>query len=90
MPKYVIERELPNIGEATVEELKEAAEKSNKVLAEMGSDIQWIESYVTTDKFYCVYIAANEEQIREHARKSGFPVDRIEEIKNMTGPERGR
>ena len=90
MPKYVIEREIPKVGESTVEDLRKAAELSNKVLAEMGPTIQWIESYVTTDKFYCVYIADNEEQIREHGAKTGFPVSRIEEIKNMTGPERGK
>lgn len=89
MPKYVIEREISEAGNLTNEELKEAAVASNNVLAEMGPSIQWIESYVTKDKFYCVYIAENEDQIREHARKSGFPADRIEELKQMTGPERG-
>lgn len=90
MPKYIIEREIPKVGDSTREELREAAVQSNKVLAEMGPEIQWIESYVTKDKFYCVYISKDEEQIREHAKRAGFPVDRIEEIKNMTGPERGQ
>lgn len=73
----------------TPEELKEAANSSNKAIVELGKDIQWVESYVTGDKFYCIYIAKNEEIIREHGKKSGFPVDRIEEIKTMTDPTRG-
>lgn len=89
MPKYVIEREVKGAGNLTPEELKEAANSSNKAIVELGKDIQWVESYVTGDKFYCIYIAKNEEIIREHGKKSGFPVDRIEEIKTMTDPTRG-
>jgi len=89
MPKYVIERDLPGIGNATQEELKEAAISSNKVIGEMGKDIQWIESFVTTDKFYCIYIAKNEEMIKEHGKKAGFPVHKISKIMNMTDPTKG-
>lgn len=89
MPKYVIEREVPGAGNLSEEELVEAARSSNKAISEIGQDIQWVESYITGDKFYCVYIAKNEELIREHGKKSGFPVDRISEIKGMTDPTRG-
>lgn len=89
MPKYVIEREVKGAGNMTPEELKEAANSSNRAIVELGKDIQWVESYVTGDKFYCVYIAKNEEIIREHGKMAGFPVDRIEEIKTMTDPSRG-
>jgi predicted Rdx family selenoprotein len=89
MPKYVIERDMPGAGNLSEEELREAAIKSNEVLEEMGKDIQWVESFVTTDKFYCVYIAKNEELIYEHGKKSGFPVHMISEIKGMTDPTRG-
>jgi hypothetical protein len=90
MPKYVIERNLSGAGEYTDTQLREAALISNKVLEEMGNDIIWIESYVTNDMFYCVYYAKNEKLIREHGEKSGFPVDKISEIKSMTGPTRGK
>ena len=89
MPKYVIERDLPGAGNFTDVQLEEAAVASNKVIEEMGKDIQWVESYVTTDKFYCVYLANDEDLIREHGKKAGFPVTKISEIKNMTGPKRG-
>jgi len=89
MPKYVIERELEGAGKMTEQELIEAAKGSNKVINEMGSDIQWVESYVTDNKFYCVYIAKNEELIKEHGKKAGFPVDRISRITGMTDPTRG-
>lgn len=89
MPKYVIERDLPGAGNLTEEQLKEAAISSNTAIEELGKDIQWIESFVTTDKFYCIYIAKNEELIKEHGKKSGFPVHKISEIKNMTDPTRG-
>jgi len=89
MPKYVIERDLPGAGNYTDAQLKEAANSSNATLEEMGKDIQWVESFVTTDKFYCIYIAKNEELIREHGKKAGFPVHKISEIKNMTDPSRG-
>ena len=89
MPKYVIERDLPGAGNFTDIQLKEAAITSNKVIEKMGKDIQWIESYVTTDKFCCVYLTKNEDLIREHGKKSGFPVDKISVIRNMTDPARG-
>lgn len=89
MPKYVIEREMPGAGNLTEEELIKAAKDSNAVLEEMGKDIQWVESYVTDDKFYCVYIAKNEDSIREHGKKAGFPVDRISKITGMTDPVKG-
>ena len=73
MPKYVIEREMPGAGDLSIEELKSISQKSCDVLEEMGPQIQWIQSYVTEDKVYCVYIAKNEEQVREHAKKGGFP-----------------
>jgi predicted Rdx family selenoprotein len=88
MPKYVIERDLPGAGNLTSEELKEAAMKSNEAIEEIGKDIQWVESFVTTDKFYCIYIAQNEDLIYEHGKKSGFPVHKISEIKGMTDPTR--
>jgi len=89
MPKYVIERDLPGAGNFNEAQLREAATSSNTALEEMGKDIQWVESFVTTDKFYCIYIAKNEELIREHGRKAGFPVNKISEIKRMTDPTRG-
>ena len=89
MPKYVIEREMPGAGKLSEEELIKAAKGSNAAVEELGNDIQWVESYVTDDKFYCVYIAKNEELIREHGKKSGFPVDRISKITGMTDPVKG-
>lgn len=86
MPKYVIERDMPGAGNMSEEELREAAKASNKVLAEMGPDIQWVESFITTDKIYCVYIAKNEELLRIHGEKSGFPVHKISEIRSMNDP----
>ncbi len=89
MRKYVIERELPNIGASTEEDLKEVARTSNEVLRKQGVDIQWVESYITTDKIYCVYIAKDKELLYEHAKLGGFPIDRVEEIKNMNDPTKG-
>ena len=86
MPKYVIEREVPGAGKLSAEELKGMAQKSCGVLQEMGPQIQWVESFVTDDKIYCVYIAPDEEAIREHAQKGGFPADRISEVKLMIDP----
>jgi cell division inhibitor SulA len=86
MHKYIIERELPAIGSAERQALKEAAQKSNAVLKELGPDIQWVESYVAGDKTFCVYLAQNQEIIREHARRSGFPADKITEIRRMIDP----
>ena len=86
MPKYVIERHIPGCGAFSAEQLKGAAQKSNEVLNAMGPRIQWVHSYVTGDTIYCVYIAPNEEMIREHATRSGFPANRISEVKNIFDP----
>jgi Protein of unknown function (DUF4242) len=86
MPKFVIEREIPNAGDLSSAELKAISEKSCGVLREMGPAIQWVQSYVTGDKVYCVYIAPNEAMIREHARQGGFPADRIAEVRAMIDP----
>ena len=77
MPKYVIEREIPEVGSWPAEKMQAVAQKSNEILAEMGSEVQWIHSYVVDDKLYCIYIAPNEAAIQEHAKKGGFPADRI-------------
>jgi cell division inhibitor SulA len=86
MPKYVIEREIPNAGSLTTEQLKAISQTSCGVLRKLGSEIQWVQSYVTPDKVYCVYIAPNEEMVKEHARQGGFPANRISEIKSMIDP----
>ena len=86
MPKYVIEREIPGAGAFTPEQLRGVAQKSNQVLSELGPRIQWVHSYVTGDRIYCIYIAPNEEMVREHATRGGFPANRISEIKNIFDP----
>ena len=86
MPKYVIEREIPEAGKLSKEELQGIAVKSCDVLQEMGPKIQWVQSYVTNDKVYCVYIAPNEDMIREHADKGGFPANSICEVKEIIDP----
>jgi len=86
MPKYVIEREIPGAGKLTSEQLRGVSQKSCSVLQKLGPQIQWVESYVTGDKVYCVYIAPNEELIRQHAQQGGFPADRISEIKTVIDP----
>jgi hypothetical protein len=86
MPKYVIEREVPGAGKLTSKDLKEMAETSCNVLREMGSEIQWIHSYVSSDKVYCVYIAPNEEMVREHARRGGFPANLVSEVSTIIDP----
>ena len=86
MRKFIIERELPAIGSAEREELRAAAQRSNEVLRELGTEIQWVESYVSADKTFCVYLASDETIIRTHAEKSGFPADKITEIKRMIDP----
>jgi hypothetical protein len=86
MPKYVIEREIPGAGNLSADELKAISQKSCSVLSALGSSIQWIESYVTEDKIYCVYTAPNKDLIMEHAAQGGFPANRIEELKNMISP----
>lgn len=86
MQRYVIERNLPGAGDLTPEQLQGVARKSNGVLTELGTDIQWVESYVTDDTIYCVYLAKDEEIIREHARLGGFPADRISKVSRNISP----
>lgn len=86
MPKYIIEREIPGAANLSPEELTAIAQKSCGILKQMGPEIQWVESFVTQDKIYCVYIAPNEEAIREHAKQGGFPADRISEVKTKIDP----
>jgi hypothetical protein len=86
MPKFVIEREIPGAGNLSSAELQGVSQKSCSVLQNMGPQIQWVQSYVTGDKIYCVYIAPNEEMIREHAKQGGFPANRISEIKAVIDP----
>lgn len=89
MPKYVIEREIPGLGTFTPEQLREASQKSNKVLADLGPEIRWLQSYVTDDTLYCVYVAPSEDIIFEHARCGGFPADRISKVVTMIDPSTG-
>jgi hypothetical protein len=86
MPRYVIERELPGAGNLTAEQLQAISQKSCGVLDELGPRIQWVESYVTEDKIYCIYNSPNKELIKAHADMGGFPANRIEEIRNMISP----
>jgi hypothetical protein len=86
MPKYVIERDIPGAGTLTPEELKGISQTSCGVLSQMGSEIQWVQSYVTGDKIYCVYIAPNEDLVREHASRGGFPADRVSAVTSMIDP----
>ena len=89
MPKYVIEREIPGAGKLSQRELEAISQKSCKVLKKLGPQIQWIQSYVAEDKVYCVYIAPNEETVREHARQGEFPANRISEVKATIDPTTG-
>lgn len=86
MPKYVIEREIPGAGNLTAEQLKGISQTSCGVLSKLGPEIQWVESFVTGDKIYCVYIAPNEQLIKEHANQGGFPANSISEVKNIINP----
>ena len=86
MPKYVIEREIPGAGKLSPEELKGISQVSCGVLSKMGSQIQWVHSYVTGDKIYCVYIAPNEEMVREHAKQGGFPANSVARVTTMIEP----
>ena len=86
MPKYVIEREIPGAGNLSAEELCGASQKSCSVLRELGSDIQWVHSYGTDDKLYCIYLAPSEALIREHAERSGFPANRISQVRALIDP----
>ena len=86
MPKYVIEREIPGAGTLSQQELQGISQKSCGVLSNMGPQIQWVQSYVTGDKIYCVYIAPDEETVREHARQGGFPANRVSEVTTIIDP----
>ena len=86
MPKYVIERDIPGVGGSTADALQAVSQTSCSVLNELGPSIQWIQSFVTDDKIYCVYIAPNEDLVREHATRGGFPANRISEVKTIIDP----
>ena len=86
MPKYIIERDLPGAGSLSGEQLRGISRKSCAVLNGLGPQIQWLESFVTADRIYCVYIAPDEELVREHARQGGFPASRISEVKSVMDP----
>jgi len=89
VPKYIIERNIPGAGQLTATELQQISQKSCCVLSEMGPQIQWLESFVTADKVYCIYIAPNEQTVKEHAEKGGFPANSIAEVKTMIDPTTG-
>ena len=86
MPKFLIEREIPGAGDLSAGELRDVSRKSCAVLRELGPQVQWVESFVTGDKIYCVYIAPDEAAVREHAARGGFPANRVSEIKRMIDP----
>ena len=86
MPKYIIEREIPDAGSLTAQDLQGISQKSCSILKNMGPQIQWVESFVTQDKVYCTYIAPNEEEIRKHASEGSFPANSIAEIKTVIDP----
>ena len=86
MPKFIIEREIEGAGSLSKDELQGVSQKSCGVLAKMGPQIQWLESYVTDNKIYCVYIASDEETVREHARQGGFPANRISRVRTIIDP----
>ena len=86
MPKYIIEREIPNAGALTADDLQGISQKSCSILKNMGPQIQWVESFVTENKVYCTYIAPNQEEIRKHAEEGGFPANAINEIKSVIDP----
>jgi hypothetical protein len=86
MPKFVIEREIPGLGNLSDVELREISQKSMNILREMGPEIQWLHSYVTGDKLYCVYLAPDEATIREHAKRGGFPANRVSAVRRLIDP----
>lgn len=86
MPKYIIERQIPGAGKLSSDQLKTISQKSREVLCKLGTDIQWIHSYVAGDKVYCIYLAPSEELIREHARLGGFPANSITEVSTIIEP----
>jgi Protein of unknown function (DUF4242) len=89
MPKFVIERELPGAGDLNADDLRTISQKSNQVISGLGPEIQWLESFVTADKLYCVYIAPDEDIIYEHARCGGFPADKVSQLVTMIDPSTG-
>ena len=89
MPKFVIERPLPGAGKLTAEELRGISQKSNQVLAGLGPEIRWLQSYVTEDKIYCVYVAPDEDIIFEHARCGGFPAETVTRVSTVIDPSTG-
>ncbi len=86
MPKYVIERNIPGAGKLTAEQLNGISQKSCSVIREMGPKVQWVESFVTDDKIYCIYIAQDEATVREHAKLGGFPADSVQAVRRMIDP----
>lgn len=86
MPKYLIERELPGAGSLSAADLQAISQKSRGILKKMGPQIQWVQSYVTSDKVYCIYIAPNADAVLDHAQQGGFPANRVSEIKTMIDP----
>jgi Protein of unknown function (DUF4242) len=89
MPKYVIERELPGAGKLSADELQVISQKSNKVISDLGPEIRWLQSYVTDDKIYCIYVAPDEDILYEHARCGGFPANKIAQVSTMIDPSTG-
>ncbi|MCF8126898.1 MAG: DUF4242 domain-containing protein [Deltaproteobacteria bacterium] len=86
MPKYIIERELPGAGKLSQQEIQGISRKSREVLNDLGPQIQWVQSYVTDDKIYCVYISPDKELIEKHAKEGGFPANTISEVKRIIDP----
>ena len=89
MPKFVIERDIPGVGKLSPAELQGISQKSCSVLKNMGPQIQWVQSYVTDDNIYCVYIAPSEEAVYEHARQGGFPANRVSQVRSVIDPTTG-
>ncbi|HEX6791422.1 MAG TPA: DUF4242 domain-containing protein [Candidatus Krumholzibacteria bacterium] len=89
MPRYIIERTVPGVHRLNADGLKNLSKRSNEVLHELGPDIQWVESYVLPDKICCVYMAANEDIIQEHAKRGPFPIDRVTQVKTVIDPTTG-
>ena len=86
MPEYVIERDMPGVGSLDVDDLKNASQTSCSVLQDLGPQIQWVHSYVTDNKLYCIYRSPNEDMIREHAQRGGFPVNKVSQVRNVINP----
>ena len=89
MKRYVIERNMPGVGGMSAADLKGGSAKSNEVLAKLGTDVQWVQSFVTADKIFCIYLAKDADLVREHARLSGFPADAVHEVKTTIDPTSG-